>query len=262
MRHKTLAIIMAAGYGTRAGVKEKEMLLDKEGRPFIDDALTFLRYESDTLDFSVLTRPEKQNLNRYLTEKGFQEHQVLYQMTGPKDHVLVFLSEYFTSLLSYRAMHRRFYRKTKQYDTIVLIPGDNKLTSEDLHLDDLLEKHENRKSDLTVVYSDIVDRETLEEGTAQEDLVVLKSNNRIQRIQRVTDGPCQEHIPGKRFTSPGIFAVRRGAVYNPITPLLGLFMWEERGKSLYFPQSLINVHAYFMRENWQGGRDTHRYIGS
>ncbi len=260
---------MAAGLGTRIPNKNvpKVMLKSRDGGHYIDDVLTFLKHESYMLNFAVLSRNNEffdHSLNNYLLNKcGLQQEQLLYQTTGPKTHGLAFLVEYLKSACFYpfSSKSRRFCRKINQYNTIVLMPGDHKLTSDDLNLDDLLSNFEKKRSDLTIVYSEITNREELDIGTAKEDLILLGEDKRIQGIRRVRDGSYQKHDSEINVTSLGIFAIRRKSLYRLHAIIPGLISWC-RENSLNFENTGINVHAYFIKKNWQGGRDTLRDFGN
>jgi len=267
MKDKALAIIMAAGLGTRIPSKNvpKVMLRSRDGGQYIDDVLTFLKYESYTLSFAVLSRNNEffnHSLNNYLLNKrGFQKNQLLYQTTAPRTHGLAFLVEYLKSACFYpfSSENRRFCEKINQDSTIILMPGDHKLTSDDLNLDDLLSNFETKRSDLTIVYSEITNREELDKGTAKEDLILLGEDNGIQGIRRIKDGSYKKHNSEVNVTSLGIFAIRRKFLYRLPTLIPGLISWYKQN-TLNFENTGINVHAYFIKENWQGGRDTPRDV--
>lgn len=242
---------MAAGYGTRMGNidRPKTMLLDKNERPFIEDALTFLECASETLDFAVMSRNEEffAGQNTYLRERSDSgQFDLIYQNTGPADHLIAYIKEYF--------MNRAFRKSIKKYDRIILLPGDHKLTSSELDLVDLIEVHKQKQADVSSVYA-----KGTKDSTAVKELIRVDGEG---MIRYVADGrgrdvsliPFNEDI--LEVTGTGVwvlnnslteyFKVITSYFYNKVTD----------GKIPRF----MKWHSYLI-DQWSGGRDTRESIG-
>jgi len=249
MLDKTLALIMAAGYGRRMGNIDvpKVMLKDGRSRPFIDDALTFLKYVDHSLDFAVMSRDEAffEPLNSYLADHPQSSRfDVVYQKTKPRSLAVAFVAEHY--------LNREFRRYTQGYTNIALLPGDHKLTSEDLDLTDLMAAHERKEADITCVYS-----HGWSNGTEKRDMLTLDQDGRVVKIKRAdSDNPEEEDY--HRVTSTGIWVFKRELIENPlhVIPALYRFMMKKEGGNRN-----LNIFPYFIEAGWSGGRDTPDTIG-
>ncbi|MAE43363.1 hypothetical protein CMO93_06310 [Candidatus Woesearchaeota archaeon] len=251
MESKTLAIIMAAGYGTRMGDigVPKTMLPDGKDRHFIDDALTFLKYAGVTLDFAVMSRNEEffAGQNTYLQEHcNSGKFDVLYQKTGPADHVIAYIKECF--------MNRAFRESIKKYDRVVLLPGDHKLTSSELNLVDLIEAHKRRQADVSSVYAS---------GTA--------GSSAVKELIRVDNEGMMEYVADGRVSDVSSIHPKEGAIevtgtgvwvlnnsFITVLKVVTSYLYNKctHGKI----PSVMRWHPYLI-DQWSGGRDTPQSIG-
>lgn len=248
----TLAIIAAAGIGRRMGDIRipKVMLIDKDGQHFIDDALTFRKYEKEGLDFAVMSRREDYHpkisfkvLNNYLYHAGFSKERILFQKTPPMTLVAAFVLEY--------ALNRKFNAMISHYDNVLLLPGDHNLTADMLNLDDLLNNHERYCADVTMVFSKGWQKDSSKKNTIN----LYDNSNRIAYIKEVNHLSFRD-TDYIKASSVGVWVIRRG-ILTPKILIPGLkFILSNEVSS-----TGINIQAYFIQDNWQGGRDTPDYIG-
>ena len=229
MANQTLALIAAAGYGTRMGDASvpKVMLPDKDDRPFIEDAFTFFD-TAHGIDFAVLTRNEGrfEPLQRYLAghEKNDQ-FSVLYQTMKPFGlHVLAILCEYWKK--------GPFFDHVKNYRDVVVLPGDNKLT-------------------ITIVFSGGWNNEK-----AYKDYLVQSETGRIQAYGREKRNAIEPR-KGIGVTTTGVWVLNEKVLNNkPHTlmsalGILGIPLFSRYG----------NAYSYFISAGWGGVRDTPDTIG-
>lgn len=264
MTSKNLAIIMAAGLGSRMGdiPVPKPMLKDGNGRHFIDDALTFLDYQSDNLDFAVMTRggsvrdtirPDGffKSQNNYLGS-FFRDDQFIFQKTKPASLVLAFIKEYFLNKSHYIGIPN-LRSVLANYDNIILLPADHKLTSNDLELDDLARSHDFTNADITKVYSNSIGYDS-----SKKDSIITDDNNRILRMKEISD-PLN-YIPihdESVLTSVGVWAFRKNSI-NVLNSVIGVYQFLTNKGNI--PKNL-KCYAYFIAPGWAGGRDTPNHIG-
>ncbi len=247
-RMTTLALIMAAGYGTRMakglGQKRalKAMIPDEQGRLPIDDALTFLRYRSDSLDFAVLSRDEDffAPLNTHIRDKyGIQDRDIIFQTTKPRSLMIAFAMEYLSN--------RQFRRRVNGYDNIVLMPADHKLSADQLNLAGLIRKHEATNADVTTVCSP-----GWRDDTSKKDVISVDDDGRVIYIKRVKDVQAYQPKEGELpTTNVGIWVVKPSLFYAPlkIIPAFLQFSTARGGYPLF-----TNFYIYQI-QNWAGGRD-------
>ena len=247
MSDKTLALIMAAGYGTRMGPigKPKAMLLDQSGRPFIEDAFTFLRYQSDFLDFAVLSRDEEffKPLNDYLhSHYSSDVFSVLHQKVEPnKFHVMAIFLEYFFR-------RGEVHSKISEYANIIVLPADHKLTADDLNLEDLLEAHQHKSANLTLVFS-----EGWGSNPAYQDVISTDEYGKITYLQRVDPASYKDKENFKRVTSTGVWVIRRNIFDNP-SRLAAVYAGFRIGTGI--TAGIASAFAYMIKPGWNGLRDT------
>ena len=244
MVNKTLAIIMAAGYGTRMGNTgmPKTMLPDSHGRPFIEDAFTFFKYKSGSLDFIVVSRDEAlfDRQNAYLQSHPVSnKFIILYQKSGPREHLTAFILESFLS--------SDFKGFISSYDRIILLPGDHKLTSSELNLDELVEEHKKNQAHVTAVYSAGVG-----DSSAKTNLMVVDSQGRIKYIDPKNVAPNAVDVTGV-----GVW-VLNNSIVNYLRVMASYASYKiNNGKVPDFAR----LYAYFIEPGWSGGRDTPSSIG-
>jgi len=248
MANDTLAIIMAAGYGRRMGTIDvpKVMLPDREGRPFIADALTFLRYDKG-IDFAVLSRREPSfgPLHDYLGSHPQREgFSVVYQERKPEGlHVLALMNEY--------ARRGTFYDHASRYLNVIALPGDHKLTADQLNLDDLAAAHKINNSGLTMVFS-----RGWNSPKAHKDHLDLDKKGRIRRYWRESRDAKEPKI-GEKVTGTGVWMLSTQLVGSrKKAAISALGFW-----GVPFLSGYSNAFPYFIEPGWDGVRDTPDTIG-
>lgn len=248
MPNDTLAIIMAAGYGKRMGAIDvpKVMLPDKDGRPFIEDALTFLRYDK-RIDFTVLSRREPffNPLHAYLDNHPQRQRlSVLYQERQPAGfHVLALMNEY--------AKRGRFYDYASHYANIIALPGDHKLTANQLNLEDLAATHKSNNADLTMVFS-----RGWNNPKAHKDHLDLDKKGRVRRYWREPRN-AEEPKVGEKVTGTGVWMLSTRLLGNKKRAAISaLGFWR-----VPFLSGYSNAFPYFIEPGWDGVRDTPDTIG-
>ena len=251
-KDKTLAIIMAAGYGTRMGPMDtpKAMMLDRSGRPFIEDAFTFLRYAGDSIDFAVLSRDEPffRTLNDYLREHPFAgRFVVLHQNVKPhKFHAMPLFLEY----LSRRG---KIHDKLGEYGNIVVLPADHKLTADELNLEKLVEAHQQNGANITLVFS-----EGWYENLPYGEIIKADENGKVTYIKRdykkrtdsVNHGAKRDFI---KVTNTGVLVIRKNVFDNPMR-LVAAYGGFRIGLGL--TAEIASSFAYMIEPGWAGLRDT------
>jgi len=258
---KTLAVIMAAGYGTRMNIDNddnescsdinKHMIIAPDGKHFIDDALSFREFESESLDFAVLTRDEnrfKEQNDYLLGEVGLDRHQLLYQTGKPRTLVMAFLYQYLKSLIPHSPKSLAFCRKMIKFDRYILIPADNMLDHTDLDLNDLLHTHELKGALASKVYS-----RGKNTSSAITDKIKVNDNNKIQNVYRYKSSTHFEDDDTTTVTSTGIY-VFNGNFLKHIIKIKPLFSQWKSTQSIDTRD--LDFYAYFIIDNWSGGRDS------
>jgi len=248
MGNETLAIIMAAGYGARMGNIQvpKVMLQDKDGRPFIEDALTFLEY-GKSIDFAVLTRdePRFESLNKYLADHPRKnQFDVLYQTTKPAGlHIWAILSEY--------GKRGDFFSCMRHYENVIILPGDHKLTSRDIDLEKLTACHDSNDASISVVFS-----KGWNNPKAHKDFLVLDEKGRIKTYRR-EKADAEEPRKGDKITTTGVWVLNERVLDSRFRAAASALGFS------YFPLLSRYSHAYpyFIQPGWGGVRDTPDTIG-
>lgn len=244
----TLVLLMAAGYGRRMGniPVPKVMLTAQNGKPFIDDALSFASAYKAEFDFAILSRTEPffKVLNDYIRKEKERDHiQLHYQTTKGRDHVTAFIFEYHAN--------KKFRSFIKRYQSVILMPADHALRSEQLNLVDLKRYHDQQGGIATMVYS-----KGWSSDSSKSDLLRIDSNNRILTVRRANnESPLEtEEQP---VTSVGVWVLNHKQVLNPFVflPAMALFALTNRFTNT------AKLIAYFIEDGWAGGRDTQSSVG-